>query len=159
MDFRSMLEIRFFIHEDAAEVAQLFHDTVREVNVKDYSLAQVEAWAPADLSFRNWSETCAKKLTYVAFLNRTLVGFAELEYNGKIGCFYCHKDYQRQGIGRKLYQKLETTARELYLPCLQVEASITAKPFFDYLEFSIIRKQQVYCRGQQLINYLMKKQL
>jgi putative acetyltransferase len=153
------LNIRLFQPEDALQIAQLFYNTVREVNICDYSRSQVEAWAPDDLEFRNWVETCANRLTYVADREGTIVGFGELEANGHIDCFYCHKDYQRCGVGRQLYAAIESKALALNLPRLFVEASITAKPFFQKMGFDVVQMQQVSCRGETFINYAMAKQL
>lgn len=151
------MQIRPFRPEDADQIAQLFHDTVREVNLQDYSIAQVEAWAPDDLYFRNWVEVCSSRFTYVAETSGVILGFGELEANGHIDCFYCHKDYQGQGVGRQIYRAIETKARALGLDRLFTEASITAKPFFQKQGFSVITEQQVIRRGETLINYRMEK--
>lgn len=153
------MQIRLFRPEDAAQLAQLFHDTVREVNLRDYSIAQVQAWSPDDLYFRDWETICAQRFTYVADLAGLIVGFGELEADGHIDCFYCHKDYQRQGIGRAIYQVIEAKARELKIDRLFTEASITAKPFFQTLGFTIVAEQQVFCRGERFTNYRMEKSL
>ncbi|MER3432725.1 MAG: hypothetical protein C4288_04665 [Leptolyngbya sp. ERB_1_1] len=149
--------IRLFRPEDAEQVAQLFHDTVREVNVSDYSIDQVKAWAPDDIHFRDWATLCSQRFTYVADAAGLIIGFGELESDGHIGCFYCHKDYQRRGVGRAIYQSIEAKAKELQLDRLFTEASITAKPFFQTLGFTVITEQQVFCRGEVFTNYRMEK--
>lgn len=151
------MQIRLFQPKDADQIAQLFHDTVREVNLGDYSITQVNAWAPDDLYFRNWVEVCSSRFTYVAEASGVILGFGELEANGHLDCFYCHKDYQGQGVGRQIYRAIETKARELGLDRLFTEASITAKPFFQKQGFSVITEQQVIRRGETLINYRMEK--
>ncbi|MGG6265152.1 GNAT family N-acetyltransferase [Leptolyngbya sp. AN03gr2] len=151
--------IRLFRPEDADQVAKLFHDTVREVNIRDYSIAQVQAWSPDDLYFRDWATICAQRFTYVADEAGLILGFGELEADGHIGCFYCHKDYQRQGVGQAIYQAIEVKARELNVDRLFTEVSITAKPFFQKLGFAMITEQEVFCRGEMLTNYQMEKKL
>ena len=74
-------------------------------------------------------------------------------------CFYCHKDVQRQGVGRQLYDAMEDKAVSLSLRELTVEASITAKPFFESMGFRLVREQVVECRGEQLTNFAMTKTL
>ena len=81
--------IRLFQPQDRDRVAQLFHDTVREVNIRDYSLAQVKAWAPDDLYFTDWTEDCTSRFTYVAEEEGEIIGFAQLEANGHIDCYFC----------------------------------------------------------------------
>ncbi len=153
------MQIRLFRLEDAEQVALLFHDTVREVNLRDYSIAQVQAWSPDDIHFRDWATICSERFTFVAEEAGLILGFGELESNGHIDCFYCHKDYQRQGIGRAIYQAIAVKARELKLDRLFTEASITAKPFFQTLGFTIVAEQQVFCRGETFTNYRMEKSL
>lgn len=152
------MQVRLFRPEDVEQVAQLFHDTVRKVNIQDYCQDQVEAWSPDDIYFRNWSPICSK-FTYVAAENSRVIGFGELEVDGHIDCFYVHYQYQRQGVGSKIYQAIEIKARELNLIRLFTDASITAKPFFIHQGFNLVKRQQVLCRGQTLINFLMEKRL
>lgn len=153
------MEIRLFHSQDADQIAQLFHETVRQINIKDYTTSQVKAWAPDDLHFRNWAKSCSQKYTYVAEKGKIILGFGELDFDGHLGCFYCHKDYQRCGVGSKIYKAIEAQAIELNLNHLFTEASITAKPFFEKMGFSSIEQQQVICRGETFINYSMEKVL
>jgi len=153
------MKIRRFRPSDTDRIARLFHETVREVNLGDYTQEQVKAWAPDDLHFRDWAEVCANRYTYVADDNGTIAGFAELEEDGHIDCFYCHKEYQRAGVGSRLYRALEEKALELGLTRLYTESSITAKPFFKKQGFTVIAEQTVETRGQHLTNYRMEKSL
>ena len=152
-----MITVRLFEEQDAEQIATLFHDTVRTVNIRDYSIAQVRAWAPDDIYFRSWVELCASRVTYVADDGGAIAGFGELELNGHIDCFYCHSAYQRCGVGRQLYRAIEAKATELSLHRLFTEASMTAKLFFERMGFSTIKEQRVPCRGEILVNYAMEK--
>ena len=153
------MQIRLFEPEDTKQIAWLFHNTVRKINIKDYSKRQVIAWSPEDIYFRDWQAVCSSRYTYVAEENNKIIGFGELEPNGHIDCFYVHYRHQGQGVGGKIYQALETKARELNLTRLFAEASITAKAFFVSQGFSVIKQQQVICRQEKFINYLMEKGL
>lgn len=154
-----MITIRLFKVEDAEPIARLFHQTVREVNVRDYSASQVRAWAPDDIHFRDWAKICSNRFTYVADDSGVIAGFGELESNGHIDCFYCHKDYQRRGVGSQLYRAIEAKAAELAVDRLFTEASISAKPFFERMGFSVVKKQEVSRRGETFTNYAMEKSL
>jgi putative acetyltransferase len=151
------MKVRLFDLQDTEQIARLFHETVREINIRDYSSSQVEAWAPDDLHFRNWAKVCSERYTYVAEDGDVIAGFGELEANGHIGCFYCHKNYQRQGAGSQIYRAIQAKALELRIERLFTEASITAKPFFLQMGFSVIKEQQIECRGATFINYAMEK--
>jgi putative acetyltransferase len=151
------MQIKLFQPEDTAQIAQLFHNTVRKVNIQDYSAEQVMAWSPDDLYFRDWLTICSRNFTYVAAENDKILGFGELESDGHIDCFYIHDQHQRQGIGSKIYQAIEVKAIQLGLTRLFTEASITAKPFFISQGYKIIHPQEVSCRGEIFSNYLMEK--
>ncbi|MEM8677302.1 MAG: GNAT family N-acetyltransferase [Cyanobacteria bacterium P01_G01_bin.67] len=153
------MQIRLFQPQDEPQVAELFHHTVRKINIQDYSEEQVRAWSPNDLYFRNWAEVCSSKFTYIAEENDQIIGFGELNADGYIDCFYVHYLYQRQKVASNIYQAIETKAQELNLIRLFTEVSITAKPFFIKQGFSVIKRQQVFCRGQKFTNFVMEKQL
>ncbi len=166
-------QIRRFYPEDAPQIAQLFHDTIHKINAQDYTPEQLQAWAPANLYFQDWQKRCSERMTWVAIVAapenlsglptpphaETVIGFAELEPSGHIGCFYTHWHYQGQGIGKGLYYVLEHQAQALGVHALNVEVSITARPFFERLGFTLIQQQQVFCRGAWLTNFQMVKHL
>ncbi|WP_236556832.1 GNAT family N-acetyltransferase [Calothrix sp. PCC 7507] len=138
---------------------QLFYDTVHEINIRDYTQEQVNAWASKSLDYEVWHARLQVKQPYIAENNGEIVGFAELDPDGHIDCFYCHSKYQRQGIGSTLLKHIENTAKLREIKRLYTEASITAKPFFQNQGFSIVREQQVEIRGVMLKNYVMQKYL
>ncbi|NEQ23305.1 MAG: GNAT family N-acetyltransferase [Microcoleus sp. SIO2G3] len=161
-----MIIIRPHKPEDTDALRQLFRNTILTVNRRDYSQAQVEAWAAGAQDEQRWHDRFTNRFTAVATIADQIVGFAELEPNGHIDCFYCHKDFQNQGIGTKLLDRLEAEARSsdsrsdsLNLTQLFVEASITAKPFFERRGFQVARSQQVERRGQVFTNFVMTKSL
>lgn len=153
------MKIRLFRPSDAEQIAQLFHDTIRSINSKDYSEKQVKAWAPDDIHFRDWEANCSSKYTLVAENDGKILGFAQLKEDGHIDCFYCHKDFLEQGIGQKLFKGIENETRRRGLNKLYVEASITAKPFFKKMGFSVTKKQAVILNEVELINFRMQKVL
>lgn len=153
------MQIRSFKPGDTDQIARLFHNTVREVNLGDYTADQVKAWAPGEIHFKDWEAFCLTKHTFVAEEEGTICGFAQLEENGYIDCFYCHKDYQRKGVGSLLFKALLNKAAELKLNELVTESSITARPFFEDKGFVSITSQKVAKGNQVLINFRMKKVL
>ena len=88
-----------------------------------------------------------------------LAGFAELEANGHIDRVYVSADHQGQGIGRALLAEVVAEARRLGLVRLFVEASITARPFFESQGFAMLAPQVVVCRGVEFVNFRMERML
>lgn len=154
-----IMKIRTYEISDTEKIVKLFYDTVHEVNIRDYTTAQVDAWAPADTDIQKWMQSLSSKFTFVAEEGDTIAGFGELEINGHIDRFYCHKDFQRQGVGKLILTQIESKAQDLGLEKLFAEASITARPFFEAQGFIVMRKQEVERREQKFINFVMEKNI
>lgn len=153
--------IRSYRPEDAQKLAILFFDTIRTINTKDYSAEQVEAWAPelASWDMQRWQDSFKNKFVFLAEQNDDIMGFAELENDGHIDRFYIHKDFIGKGVGKVLYQAIEEKALSLSIKKLFVEASITARPFFERMGFETVKEQTVERKQVKLNNFVMTKSL
>lgn len=154
-----MLLIRDYRYGDAVAIVRLFFDTVHAVNRRDYSAAQVEAWAPEIPAAEIWHRRMIERSTLIAEEDGALLAFAELEPNGHLDMFYCRADGVGHGVGGRLYQALEAKATELGLTRIFLEASITAQPFFARRGFRVVAQQTVVRRGVAMTNYKMAKSL
>jgi putative acetyltransferase len=151
-------EIRDATISDAAAIADIFYHTVLNVNVRDYSGAQVEAWAGPAPEPGMWEERISgERRTFVAARGERVLGFAEFEGDGHIDTLYVHHEYQGCGIASRLLDRIEAEAQRLGLARLYTEASITAKPFFESRGFSVVTPQRVEVRGQTFRNFVMEK--
>lgn len=154
------IQIRFATADDAPQIVSLFHDTIHTVNARDYTPEQLAAWSPHLAEPDAWiAKRYPTHITFVADAAGTIAGFGELQTDGHVDCFYCHRDYQRQGVGRAIYTAIEQHARELAIARLYVEASITARPFFAAQGFTLVKEQTVVVRGIGLTNFVMEKRL
>ncbi len=153
------MHIRPAQFSDSSILMQLFYDTVHRVNCQDYSQEQLNAWAPALTEPGCWQPQFLSQWTFVAEEGAKIVGFCELERNGHIGCFYCHDQHQRQGVGSLLLQHLELIALQQRINHLYTEASITARPFFERWGFRVVQAQEVERYGVMLRNFVMDKNL
>lgn len=145
--------------EDYKALLKLTQNTIRTVNRKDYTQEQVNVWAYEDVDFSKWEKSFEKKSIFVAKeLNRYL-GYCDLMPNGHIDRFFIASSRVGQGIGKELYCELEAEAKLKNMSLLTVDASITAKPFFESLGFVVKKDQIVQLRGMDFINYKMVKPL
>jgi putative acetyltransferase len=151
--------IRYYEAGDAPEIVRLFFETVRSVNRADYSDEQLEAWAPGVPDPEEWHARMAGRRTLVAEEGGEVVGFAELEYDGRLDMLYVRKDAVGRGVGRRLYEAVEREARGQGLGWIFTEASITARPFFEQQGFRVVREQMVSRRGVSMTNFVMEKEL
>ncbi len=153
--------LRPFQLEDAAAVYQLFYETVHSVNLKDYSLAEVEAWVPStEPDLHKWGQRFLQQETLIAEINGQIVGFGNLDEAGlNIDMVYTHKDFQAQGVASALVHSLERQVRKNGGSSVTLAASITARPFFERRGYLPIRDNQVERRGVILRNFIMRKML
>lgn len=154
-----MITLRPYRPDDAPALLAVFRDTIRRVNCRDYSPAQIAAWASDDIDTVIWFGRFAGRFVPVAEEEGRPVGFAELESNGHIDRVYVSADHQRRGIGQQLLDALVAQARRIGLTRLYTEASITARPFFEARGFTVIAPQVVTCRGAEFVNYRMERML
>ena len=151
--------IRDYEAGDAPEIVRLFFETVRSVNRADYSDERLEAWAAGVPDPEEWHARMAGRRTLVAEEGGEVVGFAELEYDGRLDMLYVRKDAVGRGVGRRLYEAVEREARGQGLGWIFTEASITARPFFEQQGFRVVREQMVSRRGVSMTNFVMEKEL
>jgi GNAT superfamily N-acetyltransferase len=153
------MEIRLFQAVDLPEIQQLFYDTVRKVNSRDYSQKQIEVWSSQAWDGQVWQKRLHNSLTYVAQERGQILGFTNLEENGHIDLFYCHYKHQGQGIGSQLLNHLEAIASALKIERLFTEASITARLFFERKGFIVLQAEQVERQGLIFRRFVMEKNL
>ena len=154
-----MLNLRAYEPDDAPALLALFRDTIRRVNARDYAPDQVRAWASDDIDTAAWAGRFAGRFVVVAEEAGRPVGFAELEPGGHIDRVYVSADHQRRGVGRALLEDVVDEARRRGIARLFVEASITARPFFESLGFAVLAPQVVSLRGTEFVNYRMERAL
>ncbi|AIQ18193.1 acetyltransferase [Paenibacillus sp. FSL H7-0357] len=161
MNFKDF-EIRKFRLSDIEQIVTLFYETVHSVNKKDYSEKQLDAWADNnDRETRQnaWKESLSSHLSYIVQLNDSIIGFADMSPEGYLDRVFTHKDFQGQGIASGLLKVLEAEARSLGLVQVTVDASITAKPFFEHHGYRSVQMQAVERKGVILHNFKMIKEL
>ncbi len=72
---------------------------------------------------------------------------------------YVHARCQGKGVASALLSHLESVARSMGIQELYTEASITARLFFERRGFQLVEQQLASIRGQNFINFRMKKRL
>ncbi|MGN1481215.1 GNAT family N-acetyltransferase [Porcipelethomonas sp.] len=146
--------IREYKPSDCKSLAELFYNTVHSVNIKDYTETQLNAWATGNVDLVEWNKSFSEHYTVVAVKKDIIVGFGDIDRNGYLDRLYVHKDYQHQGIATAICNELEN---HIDSEIITVNASITAKPFFEKRRYMTIREQKIERKGITLINYLMEK--
>jgi len=152
-----MIQIRKYISSDAPELWKLKHETIHTVNCKDYSEEQVTAWSSCGDVPAPWQKRADDMNPFVAMKDGVVVGFADLQSDGYVDHFFCHKAYQRKGIGRALMVRLIEESRVNNLPLMYSNVSITARSFFEHFGFQVKEALKVNINGVILQNFRMEK--
>ena len=154
-----MITIRDFQEEDAPTLWALFFNTVRNVNRRDYTEQQVKAWAQEGFDSQLWLKKMISIQPFVAELDGVIVGYSDVQPSGLVDHFFCHHEYQGQGVGRALMTHVIRQAEAKGRDRIYSEVSITARPFYEHMGFTVVNEQQIEVRGATLTNYVMEKNL
>ncbi|HBS6042525.1 TPA: GNAT family N-acetyltransferase [Klebsiella aerogenes] len=146
-----MLTIRAYVEEDFPALCAIFLRAVKETASRDYSPAQIAAWAQVDES--RWRQKFAHSQVLVAVINNQPVGFITV-VNDYIDLFFVSPDYTRRGIGHAL---IGAVCASLPGKILSVDVSITARSSFLRQGFRVVAEQRVESRGEWFTNYRMEK--
>ena len=152
------MNIRQYREGDAPAMAKIFYETVHGINARDYTEEQLNAWTDGNIDLDEWHERFSTSLTIVAASGGDLIGFANLKGN-TLDMLYISRYYQRLGIGGELVVQLELAARRRGIRRLVTYSSITARPFFLHIGWSVVRPNTVIRNGVALTNYLMERLL
>ncbi len=153
----SPITIRKGIPDDLPEMKQVFTETITTVCCADYTPAQIAVWVAGAEDSDRWQEIMAHQVVRVLDDGGKMAGFATLAHGSYIDLFYIHKDYQRQGLARRLFAEIEQTAISMGQLRLTSHVSITARPFFERMGFVVVKEQKVMRQGVELTNFRMEK--
>lgn len=153
------ITLRPYRPEDLPALGQLYHDTIHQVACRDYTPAQVAAWAPEQTDWDRWRQKLAAEEVVVAEIGGELAGFCSWDGTGHVDFLYVHHAHQRRGVAAALYAAAEAALSAQGLRRLHTQASVTAQPFFLSRGFKVVRHQTVNVRGVDLPNAVMEKLL
>ncbi|RXT24443.1 GNAT family N-acetyltransferase [Rhizobium leguminosarum] len=148
--------IRPYAPGDVDATIEIFLRAIREVASKDYSPAEIQAWAKVE-DRGLWAERRISRPAWIAEFDEEPVGFSDLTGDGCLDMMFVHPEFQGLGIASRLLSRVEDEAPKLGFSRIYTEASRTARPFFERKGFRVITKQIVEKRGQGLENFLMEK--
>jgi putative acetyltransferase len=151
----SEIDLRLYDPADLPAVADIFSRAIRKTAAADYDPAQIAAWSrfhPAA-----WIAQRALLTTWVAWIDGKPAGFADLGPDGRLDRLYVHPARSRRGVARCLVAAAEARAVALGLYALRTEASLTARPFFEAVGFSVRVEEIVERGGQRFRRYRMRK--
>jgi putative acetyltransferase len=153
------LAMRPMLPTDAPLLAEIFRASIEELAADDYSEAQQEAWASAADDEEAFGARLAGELTLVATHAGAAIGFAALADNTRIDMLYVHPAAAGQGVATMLCDALEKLAAARGSKELSVEASDTARGFFERRSYVAKTRNTVTLGGEWFANTTMVKPL
>ena len=151
--------LRPYLPADAPLLAEIFRAAVEELTGDDYGAAQQEAWASFADDEAVFAHRLAAQLTLVATLAGAPVGFTSLQDNRTIDMLYVHPAVGRQGIASMLVGALEKLAAARGSKRMSVDASDTARGFFEKRGYLAQQRNTLAYGGEWLANTTMTKDL
>jgi putative acetyltransferase len=124
------VHIREFQFGDEAALHQVFISAIHGVAINDYTLAQVEAWAPRNLDPVLWSDRMRGIAPFVAEVDGKLIAYADVQADGYIDHFFVSAPFARKKVGSKLMSRIHEEAEIKGIRELTSDVSRTAQPFF-----------------------------
>ncbi len=129
------IRIRLIRPDDADEVSELIHKTIRISNSKDYPPDLVEAMAAAHspeflIRRSGWTHF------YVALDGEKIIGCGAIGpywnsvTESSLFTIFVLPEYQRKGIGRMIMETLEEDEYFLRAERIEIPASLTGVPFY-----------------------------
>jgi putative acetyltransferase len=150
--------LRPFLPADLPRLAAIFRASIEELTSDDYNEAQQAAWA-ALADEDEFAARLAGDLTLVALLQGEIAGFASLRGEDHIGMLYVDPQAAGQGVATTLCDALEKLVGVRGATKLSVDASDTARGFFEKRGYQPLHRQTVDCFGEWLGNTAMEKRL
>ena len=151
--------LRPYLPADAPLLADIFRASIEELTGDDYSQEQQQAWAATADDLTEFAARLSSRLTLIATMNGSPVGFAALEGADKVDMLYVHPAVVGQGVGAMLIGALEKLAASRGAARLTVQASDTALGFFQHHGFAPQTRNSVLRGDEWLANTTMEKKL
>lgn len=160
MDKQINYNIRPLEEKDIHDMQNIFHSTVLNVNIKDYTKEEVEDWASCGNDMEHWKEILFNNQFIGAFNEQScLIGYSSMNKNGYMHSMFVHKDWQGKGIATLLLSEVEKIARQYKVKEITSEVSKTARPFFEHKGYVAECEQKQQANRLKLTNYKMRKVL
>lgn len=156
---QAKLAMRPMLPADVPLLAEIFRVSIEELAGEDYSEVQQGAWASAADDEEAFGARLARDLTLVAIHDGAAIGFGSLADNTRIDMLYVHPAAAGQGAAAMLCDALEKLAAARGTKELSVDASDSARGFFERRGFVPKTRNTVALGGEWLANTTMVKPL
>lgn len=153
------LPMRPFMVADTPRLQDLFAQSIEELTQDDYDEDQRLAWMSRAVDAEAFAERLSANVTILVDLDGEILGFGSLKDNKEIDMLFVHPYAVGQGVGSALLDALERLAGARGAQSLSVDASDSAREFFEHRGYAAVRRNSVPIDGVWLSNATMTKPL
>ena len=143
--------IRRYETKDLAQILLLFYDTIHNINKADYDEEQLYAWADGRPDPDRWDRSF---YSIIAEENGRTIGFGDIDRRGFIDRLFVHMDHQGKGVASAICEELE---KNVISDKITVQASVTARPFFEKRGYKVLKQIEAVRKGITLTAFIMEK--
>ena len=151
------LAMRPMLPADVPDLAEIFRASIEELTAEDYTEAQQRAWASAADDEEEFGQKLSGALTLVATFGGAAVGFASLAGADKLDMLYVHPGVAGHGVAAMLADALEKLAAGRGAQKLSVDASDTARGFFEKRGYVAQQRNSISVGDEWLANTTLTK--
>ena len=151
--------LRPYLPDDVSVLREIFRDSIEGLTEDDYTAAQQEAWASVADDEAAFGKKLGGQLTLVATMQGSPVGFASLAGRDRIDMLYVHPGAAGHGVGAMLADALEKLAGARGAEKLAVDASDSARGFFEKRGYVAQQRNTVSVGDEWLANTTLSKPL
>ena len=153
------MHIREFRIGDEMALHAVFHSAIHEIASQNYTLEQVNAWAPQAFDRGTWIARMRAIRPFVVETEGKIVAYADIQPTGYINHFFVSGSHARAGIGTMLMNRIHEAARMQGIKVLTSDVSRTAQRFFERFRFVVVENRAPVIRGVVIPNALMRREL
>ena len=147
------MQLRPYRTADCAELAALFFNTVHTVNAKDYTPAQLDAWADGQVDLAAWDKSFLAHRTLVAEDAAASSAFADMDASGYLDRLYVHRDFSAGARPPRCAARWKPPCPAPGLPMRPSPPGLFSRRGAT----RVVRSQQVERHGVLLTNFVMEK--
>jgi putative acetyltransferase len=151
--------IRKFRVGDEADLFGIFFSAIHGIASRDYTTAQIDAWAPRSVDPNQWAIKMREIGPFVVEQDGRPIAYADLQPTGYIDQFFVSSSFARQGVGSMLMRRIHGAAASKGISVLTSYVSRTAQPFFRHFGFVIVEEREPVIGGIVVPNASMRKAL
>lgn len=151
--------LRQFDPADTTGLRELFAQSIEYLTHEDYDEAQRLAWISQAEDWEEFDERLKSGDTFVVEVDAELAGFTLFKNADEIDMLFVHPYHTRKGVARRLLEAVVKLAEARGCKKLTVDASDTARPFFEAQGFEASERHLISLEDQWLSNTTMIKSL